>query len=110
MTFVHVDDPWAVDDPDIEGETHVQVTSEKEDEPNLEADIVNEPHISSHNQTPCFASIQSSPLPYPPIPMLDTPRRNVSPAYSAENSEFDIFDKVVNSYLVRHFKEGPGQW
>ncbi|KAJ5090815.1 hypothetical protein N7532_009499 [Penicillium argentinense] len=113
LTFVQIEDPWAHDNAGVE--KYPRYVSYREDDvndddQNNDTDIGEQTNFSSHYATPGFVSMHASPIPY--VPSLDTPHKSASPAYSesANHSEFDIFDKVVISYLVRHFKEGPGQW
>ena len=40
----------------------------------------------------------------------NTPRPNDVSIYSSSQTESDLFEKVLVSYLLRHFKQGPGQW
>ncbi len=44
----------------------------------------------------------------PSIPR-PTPMNN-DEASPATNAEDDAYDNIVNLSLLRHFKEGPGQW
>lgn len=45
-----------------------------------------------------------------PITSHHTPREEDTSTYSLGHSESNPFEKVLVSYLLRHFKQGPGQW
>lgn len=72
-----------------------------------EQDATDDNDLSGHHRV-------SSSVPFERFdaPILDhsTPREDGSTGQFTENSDIGIFDKVVVSYLLRHFKQGPGQW
>lgn len=45
-----------------------------------------------------------------PITGHHTPREHDCSMHCTHQSDSDPFDKVLVSYLLRHFKQGPGQW
>ena len=55
-------------------------------------------------------ALDSSPIPDDPMASYLTPLRTAIPVYHSQSPEIDPSDNVIISYLLRHFKEGPGRW
>ena len=70
-----------------------------------EAAHVSEYHSASNNDV-------SAATPYFHTPTTDlcTPQEPDSSIFHANSSESDPLEKALLSYLLRHFKHGPGQW
>lgn len=62
-------------------------------------------HASTHD-----APVATPSFYHTPITAQRTPRDIVSPAYSINQSESEPLENVLVSYLLRHFKQDPGQW
>lgn len=75
-----------------------------------EQDATDDNDFSGHQRV--SSSVPFEPFAHHHAPILDhsTPREDGSTSQFTENSDIGIFDKVVVSYLLRHFKQGPGQW
>lgn len=80
----------------------------EESDPDRGSDTAREDELSGRHEAPDRLSFEPSSL---HDAMIDhsTPR-DASPVHFGGNTEIDIFDKVLVSYLLRHFKQGPGQW
>jgi hypothetical protein len=63
-------------------------------------------------ETPGDTSFQSTPVWHTPVPevLADTPGRVHLSIPRPERLGKDVDPNVVVSYMLRHFKEGPGQW
>lgn len=81
----------------------------EESDPDRGTDTAGENGLPGHHEAPDRLSFEPSSLHHAPMIDHSTPRDN-SPDHFGGNTEIDIFDKVLVSYLLRHFKQGPGQW
>ncbi|KAJ5331534.1 hypothetical protein N7476_001317 [Penicillium atrosanguineum] len=109
LSFVQIEDPWAPDSSKVVKDGETAIGTE-------EAHVDGEQYptgandLSVHHEAPESVHFEPSPLHHAPILDHSTPREDTSTVQVGEEFDIDIFDKVLVSYLLRHFKQGPGQW
>ncbi|KAL2822257.1 hypothetical protein BDW59DRAFT_103814 [Aspergillus cavernicola] len=94
ISFVRVEDSWAPDNSRTAQDGETTVDAEERDE----------------DRGTDGAPFRTSSLDHAPIIGHSTPRADASPVDCAEAADIDRFEKVLISCMLRHFKEGPGQW
>jgi hypothetical protein len=70
-----------------------------------EASDVPEYHYASNNEVSAATSYFHT-----PTTNFCTPRGHESPLLDTNQYDSDPLEKALVSYLLRHFKQGPGQW
>ncbi|KAE8422600.1 hypothetical protein BDV36DRAFT_210219 [Aspergillus pseudocaelatus] len=110
FTFVHVGEPWDEEssrvtearDATADSEDHGAIDGTREAS---EENQALESHPVAHDILAATPSLHHT-----PITAHYTPREHASPDVDANRSESEPLENVLVSYLLRHFKQEPGQW
>lgn len=107
VTFVHVDDPW-----DAENSTFLTTDETVLDEElgDKNPRIDEENHVLGRREASHSAPAETSSPCLPSSISHYTPREDSRLIFQSNQPDIDPSENVIVSYLLRHFKQGPGQW
>ncbi|OQD87465.1 hypothetical protein PENANT_c005G00356 [Penicillium antarcticum] len=112
LTFIQIDDPWSPDGAHVlhepcEDREEETSSVQQHTDPRVNFGLDKQPPKSSTDN-----SLQSTPIWHTLVPevIADTPDSVRLSIPRPQRSGKDVDHNVVISYMLRHFKEGPGQW
>ena len=102
-----MEDPWDNETSRVGGTSETSVNAGEHDTART-TDAAEEHNDHGSHMASYYASM-ATPF-HTPITNHHTPREHDESVYSTSQIESEPVEKVLVSYLLRHFKQGPGQW
>lgn len=109
VTFVRVGEPGDNESTRVVEAGEATVDSE-ENGTDGAVDAVDEDHIPESHPQSHNVSVAAPSFHHTPATSHCTPQGRNSSVYGTNQSEPEPLEKVLASYLLRHFKQEPGHW